>query len=182
MWALRWLFVLASLACVIDVAWSENWEGHLTSGDGTWILDLERAPIWPPPEPPSHEEFRKAFGDSEGFPAENAPDLWIRPVLNLEFTATDLLLRLWPVAVLAGLLYLILRRGNRDLILHCALSTGAGMTLGASVCLGLWFAYGGWGPPSPVFFGGTGWAVGLLAGIGSWMAGPARAGAGRQKA
>ena len=103
MWALRWLFVVASLVCVVDAAWSENWEGHLTSRDSTWIMSLERAPIWPPPEPPSYEEFREEFGESEGFPDANAPDLSIDPVLNLEFTATDLLLRLWPVAVLAGL-------------------------------------------------------------------------------
>jgi hypothetical protein len=178
MWALRWSFVVASLACFLDAAWSGNWEGHLTSGDATWILDMERAAIWPPSEPPSHEEFREAFGESEGFPANDAPGLTIRPVLNLEFTATDLLLRLWPVAVVAGLLYAILRRGRRDLILHCALYTGAGMTMGASVCLGLWLAHGGWGPPWPAFFGGTGWAGGLIVGFVFWTVGDTRAGNG----
>ena len=49
-----------------------------------------------------------------------------------------------------------------------AFATGVGMTLGASVCMGLWLTYGGWGPPAAAFHGGAGWAGGFVSGLASF--------------
>jgi hypothetical protein len=66
------------------------------------------------------------------------------------------------------LLYLAMRGERRDLTLHLALSAGIGLTAGAVACIGLWFLFGGWGPPAPEFFGGPGLVVGVVGGLASF--------------
>ena len=168
MQGLRWVFLLACLGCVAVVAWNGRWEGRLTRGNHTWIVDLDRTPVWTPPPDPSYARFQKDFKESQSFPAEETPDLAIRRALKLDWMAVDLLVYLWPVSVVAGLLYLATRGTRRDLILHLGLSAGIGLSAGAAACMGLWLLFGGWGPPVPEFFGGLGLVVSLVAGLASF--------------
>ncbi len=165
---IRSLFLVACLGCVGIIAWNGRWEARLTCAEHTWIVDLDPAPVWAPPEVPSYARFKHDFKDSEDFPAEESPGLSIRGVLKLDWVAVDLLLYLWPVTLIGAALYLALRGGDRDLVLHCAMSVSVGMTLAALACIGLWLLYGGWGPPAPELFGGLGLVGGLIAGLASF--------------
>jgi hypothetical protein len=171
MYGLRWLFLVACLGCVAAVAWNGRWEGHLTRGNQTWLVDLGFAPVWAPPADPRYARFQEDFKESEGFPSEGTPGLTIERVLKFDWMAVDLLLSLWPVTVASGLLYLAVRGGRRDLILHLGLSTGIGLTAGAAACVGLWLLLGGWGPSSPEFAGGLGLVVGVVVGLGYFKPG-----------
>jgi hypothetical protein len=171
MHALRFVFVLACLGCAAILVSNAPWEGRLTRGNHTWIVDLGRAPIWAPPPEPPYATFRQDFKESEGFPPEGPPSLAIRRVLRLDWMSADLLLYLWSVSVLAGLLYLAMRGHRRDLILYLALSVGVGLTAAAAACIGLWLFYGGWGPPFPEFFGALGLVAGIVAGLASFKQG-----------
>jgi hypothetical protein len=155
---LRWLFLLVCLGCVALVGINGRWEGWLTGPNCAWTVDLDRAPIWaPPPEPD--------FNESETFPPQGAPGLTIKRVLRVDRMAFDLLLSLWLATVICGVLYLATRGRRRDLVLHVGLFVGIGLTAGAITCVGLWLVFGGWGPPSPGFFGGLGLFGGIVAGL-----------------
>ena len=169
MYGLRLIFLAACLGCIAIVAWNGRWEGRLTRGNHTWIVDLGRAPVWAPPSDPVYAMFEEDFKASEDFPAEGAPGLIIRRVLKLDWMAVDLLLYLWFVTVAVGLLYLAMRRARRDLLLHLGLSAGIGLTAGAAVCIGVWLMFGGWGPPDPEFFGGIGLVLGIVLGLGTFQ-------------
>jgi hypothetical protein len=175
MHGLRWVFLLACFGGVAFAAWSGRWEGRLTSGNCTWIMDLGRNPVWAPPPDPQYAQFQEHFrGD---FPTEAPKGLTIQRVLKLDWMAADLLLYLWAVTVAFGLLYLAVRGERRDLILHLGLSTGIGLTAGAAFCIGLWMLFGGWGPPTPEFFGGLGLVVGIISGLASFQGSRAEQGA-----
>lgn len=165
---LRVAFLLACLACLAVVLVNGVWEGRLTRINHTWIVDLDRAPVWAPPEMPTYQRFATTFEGSDDFPAESMGGLAIERVLGIEEMALALLFHLWMLTVLAGLLYLLLRTGRRDLVLHLALFAGIGLTSSAVLCLGVWLAFGGWGPPAPTLFAALGLAVGLRAGFVSW--------------
>jgi hypothetical protein len=177
MYGLRWIFLVACLGSAALVAWSGRWEGRLTLGNHTWIVDLGRAPVWAPPPDPPYARFQEDFKESERFPTEGTPGITIQRVLKLDWMAVDLLLYLWAVTVASGLLYLATRGERRDLILHLGLSAGIGLTAGAAACIGLWLMFGGWGPPFPEFFGGLGLVGGVVAGLGSFRRGRAEPGA-----
>jgi hypothetical protein len=168
MYNLRWIFLVACLGCVAIVTLNGRWEGRLTLRNYTWIVDLDRAPVWAPPPDPPYAKFQKVFKESDDFPAGGTPGLTIHRVLKLDSLAVDLLLYLWPVTFFSGLLYLALRGERRDLILHCGLSAGIGLTAGAVVCIGLWLLLGGWGPPLPDCCGSLALFVGIFVGIRSF--------------
>lgn len=166
---LRWIFLVSCLGCVVIVAWNGRWEGRLTQGNCTWIVDLGRAPIWGAPLDPTYATFQAHFKESKDFPREGTSGFTIKRVLKLDWMAVDLLLYLWGVTVVGGLMYLAVRGIQRDLVLHLGLSAGIGLTGGASTCMGLWLMFGGWGPPAPEFFGGLGLVVGILVGLVSFI-------------
>jgi hypothetical protein len=170
---LWWLFIFACLGCVVAVAWNGRWEARLSAGSATWIQDLPRAPIWSPPAEPDYARFREAFS-GEGFPGPDQPGLSIRRVLKLDWMAIDLLFYLWPLTLAFGVVYLGLRERRRDMMLHLALSAGAGLTAAAVVCIGLWLVCGGWGAPAPEFFGAVGLVGGILTGWSSYRRAGAR--------
>jgi hypothetical protein len=159
------LFLVVVASSLRVVATRVEWEGRLRVANFTWITHLPLGPLWNPPEAPTYELFRDSFDD---LPPAGAPGLSIERILKWDWTLADLLLYLWVVNGLFGLLYLMLRRGRRDLVLHCGLGTALGLTGGAMACIGLWLVFGGWGPPCPEFFGLTGAIIGLLGSRLSW--------------
>jgi hypothetical protein len=181
MYVLRWSFLSACLGCVVIVVWNGRWEGRLTGGSHTWIVDLRRAPVWAPPPDPPYARFREDFKGSEDFPADGTPGLTIRSVLKLDWMTNDLLLHLWSVTAASVLLYLALRGERRDLILHLGLWAGIGLTAAATACIGLWLMFGGWGPPAPEFFGALGLVVGVIVGLGVFKRGRAEENPSRER-
>jgi len=167
--ALRWFFVAAFFGCIAVVAANARWEARLVRANHTWIVDLGRSPVWAPPSSDiTYARFKKDFSESNTFPTEDAPGTTIQRSLKIEWMAADFMLYLWPVSIVAGLLYLTLRGSQRDLILHVGMSVGIGLTTAVVVCVGIWILFGGWGPPAPEVFGGLGLLVGIIAGLGSF--------------
>jgi len=170
---LRWLLLGACLVSVAVVASKGYWEARLTDGNSSWIISLNRGPIWRVPEMPAFADFQRAFGDTERFPAEEDPGTTVVRALNWEWTAADLLLYLWLVSAVAGSLYRLARGACRDFVLHLAMCVGIGMSIAAICCIALWVLVGGWGLPAPEVFGGTGLLVGLSVGVISCIRSPA---------
>lgn len=169
---LRWVFLSVCLGYVALVACNGRWQGNLIQTNyGTWIVDLERAPIWSPPPEPVYTTFQKDFKNSENFPTEDDSSFTIKRVIRVDWMIVDLLLYLWPITVINGLLYYFTRGRKRDFVLHLGLFVGIGLTAGAVLCVGLWMLFGGWGPPSPEFFGILGLAGGILGGLVSFKRG-----------
>lgn len=172
MHVLRWVLLLACLGCCAFVITNGRWEGHLIQANyGTWIVALDRAPIWAPPPEAVYATFQKDFKDSEKFPAEDASGFIIKRVLKDDWMILDFLLYLWPVTVISGLLYYATRGRKRDFVLHLGLFAGIGLTAGAVLCVGLWLLFGGWGPPAPQFFGILGLSGGIVGGLVSFKQG-----------
>jgi len=128
----------------------------------TWFIDLDRRPVWSPPDVPAYGQFQDVFKD---LPAEATPGLSITRALMWDWMLVDLLLYLWGVAAAFGILYLLARGRRRDPVLHGALCLGAAMMAAAAACFGLWLLVGGWGAPAPELFGLVGVAAGTLLAI-----------------
>lgn len=161
---LRRVLVAVFVGAIGLVAWQGRWEGHLTRGNHTWIVDLGRAPIWSPPPTPTYAIFQSDVEGSKGFPAEETPGLVFKRILRIDWMVIDLLLFLWPATVVSGLVYLALRGERRDFLLHLGLCIGIGLSLGVVGCVGLWLLFGGWGPPAPELFGSLGLIGGIVGG------------------
>jgi hypothetical protein len=164
----RWVFLVACLACIVNVSWNGRWEGRLKLAGHTWIVDLGRSPVWDPPTEPPYAKFQEVFTLSKGFPVDGTQGTTINRALMLDWMAFDLLLYLWLITLAGGLGYLFVRKKRRSLILHLGLSVGIGLTASAVVCIGLWLLLGGWGPPVPEFFGGLGLVLGFVVGLASF--------------
>jgi hypothetical protein len=159
---LRTLFIAAVAVCATAVLERGRWEGRLRVGESTWLIDLDRRPIWVPPDVPAYRQFQEVFED---LPGEATPGLTITRALMRDWMLVDFLLYLWGVAAALGILYLLARGRRRDPVLHGALCLGAAMTAAAAACFGLWLLVGGWGAPAPELFGLVGVAAGTLLAI-----------------
>jgi hypothetical protein len=162
--ALRVVLIAGSLLAVGWPIVRSSWEARLILGNSSWIIDMGRHPAWEAPPAPSYSDFQQHFIQSGGFPPPNAP--WtMRMGLKWESIVLESLLYLWPVTVAIGLLYLIVRGPVRDVVLHCVLCAGAGLTLSVGACIAFWCVIGGWGAPMPILFGMSGLIGGLLGGV-----------------
>lgn len=161
---LKWAFVgIAIGVCFDRLAVNGQWEGRLRhSVFRTSIIDLPRSPIWSPPPLPDYADF-PADSDDGGLPAESSTPLVIERRLRFTFMYIDTLLWLWPVTLLAGVGYRVLRDNQRDRVLHLALCIGIGLSSAAACSIVLWMMLGGWGPPAPVFLGTVGLVAGAIA-------------------
>ena len=156
---LRTLFIAAVVLCVGVVLILGQWEGRLRLGDHTWYIDLDRRPVWNPPDVPGYGQFRAVFAD---LPAEATPGLTITPGLKWEWMLVDCLMYLWAVTAGFGILYLVVRGRRRDPVLHGGLCVGGAMSAAAVGCFAFWLLLGGWGPPAPGLFGLLGVVAGIL--------------------
>jgi hypothetical protein len=161
---LRWSVLIACLACVAWVAARGRYEARLSQGNQTWIIDLERSPVWAPPPVPPYERFKNEFND---LPPQGSGNT-INRVLKLDWMAVDLFLDLWIVMLLGGICYWASRGTRRDWLLHCVAASGVGLTAGWACCAGMWLICGGWGPPIPELFAGVGLLIGAGVGLSSF--------------
>ncbi len=151
----------------------------MTRQNCSWYIDLGRRPLWSPPALPGVEDFQANYGNSDTCPREIDDSVRFSRSLKLQWMLVDFLMFLWPVTLFCGLVYLLVRGKHRDLSLHISLFAGLGMTTGVLVCVQLYEMYGGWGPPSPEFFGGVGLALGVL--VGALTFRPARESTGKAR-
>ena len=162
---LRFLFLIVIVCCLAMTAARAQWESRLLVGNHTFIISMQRAPLWSSPDAPAYSQFREIFGE---LPPTGPPGLVF---LKWDWTLLDLLLYIWPVTVLFSAAYIALRGQRRDAVFHSVLGIAIGMTCGAAFCLGLWLLFGGWGPPAPEWFGSAGLVVGLFFALLDWAIG-----------
>lgn len=162
---LRWAFVGVAIGvCVYRLAVHGQWEGRLQHGRyQTWIIVLPKSPIWSPPPLPAYSDFAAVFDNDGDLPDEFSTPLVIERRLRFAFMYIDTLLWLWPVTLLAGIGYCVMRNDKRDWILYSALCIGTGLSSAVACSIVLWITLGGWGPPAPAFLGTVGLVAGAVA-------------------
>lgn len=167
--SLRFLFVALFAASVLLVDSRGRWEGHLVQSDGTWIVNLPAEPVWSPPAVPSYQTFRKTF---DTLPPEATTNTSIVRVFRFDTAMLDLAFCATIAAGVSGLIYLLIRQGSRDAMLHFALFISVGEVIAAASCFGLWLFLGGWGPPYPLLFALLGFGLGIHLGRWQWRDSP----------
>jgi len=175
---LRWLTIVAFMALIGATAVRIPWQGRLHHGSTTWLIDLGRAPIWRPPARPIYAEFERKFGrfdlDENPFPPADAAGLAVSRAVKWSFVSVEFFSSLWLLTVASSVLYASVHRRGADLVRSLVTWTAVGLSLAGALCLGLWAAYGGWGPPTPHLFGVFGLAAGLVAGGRAFVRGKMR--------
>jgi hypothetical protein len=152
----------------ILVAWTvarADWEANMTCGNRTWILDLNRAPLWNAPPLPTHSQFRKTFAN---LPSVQPAGCSFSRILKWDWMLLEMLLCLWPVTIVFGFIYVTARTNRRDLVLHCTAGIGFGLTGAAVTWFILLLMFGGFGPPFPEFIGLGGLMLGLVFALCLW--------------
>lgn len=140
-----------------------QWEAQLRTSDaGTFISQLPNAPIWQPPPVPEYGHFTKLFDSLPNVQPDTAA---IFVLFRWDWVAIELFLWLWLVTSAVGVLYVMTRGAYVDILLHFVLNIAIGLTVGACACVGLWLAFGGWGPPAPLFFATCGLILGIAIGL-----------------
>ena len=170
---LRLIFLSLLAASFLVVLTFAEWEAYLEHRTGTststMIMALPIRPVWSPPAEPTYEEFRKIFDD---LPPQMPAGFEKRRVLLYGRAILNFMLLAMASAGICGLLYVITRAGNRDVILHYAAYIGIGGVISGAACIILWLAFGGWGPPFPLFFALIGITLGVLLGRNRWRSSP----------
>lgn len=146
----RWLFVALTAGVLAWQAFHVPWEtkyfapGQSRSSVGYVHAD---APLWAGPAPLSVSQLAAlwpALSDLRFDPAGRT-----ETGINWEFLAEGVVAT-W--VLLAGLLWPVFLLGRSRPSWRRAMRFSLGLFAGAALCLGLWLAFGGWGPPSPLLF------------------------------
>ena len=143
------------IAALIAVA-NSHYEARLWTGSGTYIIALDRAPIWSPPPLPDYAAFTSTF---DNLPSFQPTGFTITRVHRWSWTLLGVALNFVPIALVTALVYFPLRERLRDPVLHLVGWIGIGLAGSAVLCILLWLISGGWGPPAPLFFAGLGIAA-----------------------
>ena len=128
------------------------------------IIDLPVAPLWDPPKTPAYEDFRKTFPD---LPVRQASTASVERVAKLDSILLNFFLCLWGICAIFAIIYWPSK--ERDLLLHLVLYLTSGLTAAAALCIVTWMLFGGWGPPTPLFFAFVGSLGGLALGALRWL-------------
>lgn len=89
-------------------------------------------------------------------------------ILKRDWMILDFLVCVWAITAAFGIVYLLARPKRPDVFLHGVACIAAGLTGSAALCVLLWIILGGWGPPSPLFFGVVGHVAGLVLGAATY--------------
>lgn len=141
------------------------WDGELFDGHCTYLIELDRAPAWKPPEPPEPAKFVEAFRVRHELMPE---DMVIRTHLKWDFMLLDFLLWFWGVSILFGVVSLSTAAGRHSISVYLIRWVAVSLTGAAAASVVLWEVAGGWGPPEPFHFAFGGIIAGIGLGIREW--------------
>jgi hypothetical protein len=136
--------------------------GSLFNGNQTWLIELPSQPVWQPPAAPSYADFRQDF---HNLPYDQPPQSAIGVELKWDIMLSTFLLCLLCVTVLFAALSLVLTPGPQYLGIYFIRALALSLASAAAICFLTWLLIGGWGPPSPLFFGLAGLIVGISMGF-----------------
>lgn len=147
---------------LVVAAWScwVPFEAHFSPAHPHLRTHLPDAPWWSPPPAPDYSRFPNVEPGSAGYRAreECAPyvavDLW--PAL------WRLATWLWSAIGFAVLVHFVSAVGARDRAMQGVAFPFGGSCLGLLLSLGLWIAWGGWGPPMLLELGLAGAFLGFV--------------------
>lgn len=154
----RWIVVVACLVAFAFVAARVPWRVQVQR----YGQQMGRAPLWDPPAPPDYASFVEQYG-KRGLPPEAEVDL--RPIVSWQGVAFDALVALWCALAFALFVHHTILEERRDRWLFVVGHAWLGLTAAAVVCVSLWLALGGWGPPAPLLLGAIGLLCGGAAGV-----------------
>jgi hypothetical protein len=140
------------------------WLGTLFDGNQTWLIHLDSQPVWSPPATPAYADFQIVFND---LPPQQSMRSKIDIQLEWDFMLVTFFLYLLGASVLFGI-HTLIRPGRRSLGVYIIRSLAISLTGAAATCFVVWLLVGGWGPPSPLFFGLVGLVVGIWIGLFTW--------------
>jgi hypothetical protein len=149
---LRLLLVALLIASALAAASRASWEAHLVCLKQTFVIDLPARPIWSPPAIPAYDVFKQAFSD---LPATEPSGAVPIRVFRYDYTVFWLFLYIAVSSAICGLLYLFIRRGLRDVVLHYALFVAVGYILLMVPCYPIWC----WGSEMLFSFLGVGFGL-----------------------
>jgi hypothetical protein len=162
---LRLLLFALLIASVLLAASNAFWEAHLICpmpmpiGKETFIVDLHTQPIWSPPTVPAYDIFRQTFSE---LPAKEPSDAVSVRIFRYDYTVFFLLLYVVVSSAVCGMLYLFIRKGMSDIVLHYALFVAVGYVLLMVPCYPIWC----WG--GEMIFSLFGIGFGILLGTLLW--------------
>jgi hypothetical protein len=164
---LRLLLFALLIASVLLAASRAFWEAHLVCpipvsagiDRQTFIIDLQAQPIWSPPTVPTYDIFRQSFSE---LPVKEPSDAVSLRIFRYDETVFLFILFAAVSSAVCGLLYLFIRKGMRDIVLHYALFVAVGYVLLMVPCYPIWC----WG--GEMIFSLFGIGFGILLGTLLW--------------
>ncbi len=161
----KYVILVVSVAAVLITFGNSYYDGHLWTGSSTYIIDLDRSPLWSPPPSPDYAAFKSTFDD---LPSSKPAEFTITRVHKWSWTLLDLALLFLLIGLISALVYFPLRKRLHDPVLHYAGWIGMGLAGSAILCFVLWVLVGGWGPPVPLLFTVLGVVSGAVVAAITW--------------
>ena len=146
----RWIFLLLTVGVL---AWSVHEVPRETryippGGSHTWSIVHAPAPLWAPPPAMDIAAFREAWSPEGRSQILDGGSLEL--CINWEMWLSGVA-AIW--VIFGGLLWPVFRLGARwEPSWGRAARFSLGLLTGCVSCFVLWLVFGGWGPPSPLFF------------------------------
>lgn len=132
---LRLIFFALLAAVVLLAGLHGSWEAHLKCLGGTFIIDLPVRPVWSPPMVPAYDFFRQTFNE---LPVKEPANAVALRIFRYDNTLFEFIFYAAVVSAVFGIVYLLIRRGARDVVLHHALFVAIGYVLVMVPCYPLW--------------------------------------------
>jgi hypothetical protein len=147
-----------------------EWQARLTTGWGSYLLNLDRGPAWDPPPLPPRDRFEAAF-------ANLPPGGVITREVRWDSLEPEAGAVVWVIALGFTPPYLWLRGGRRAPVFQVCTRLAWTLPAWVGVSVVLWVVVGGWGPPCCGCCLVCGFAHGAIAGLlGWWVPAPATGG------
>lgn len=147
----RWIFLILTIGVLVWSLHNVRWETRYTPPLGYPRFTISRgtSPLWAPPSEMTIAEFRETWSWADARP-QIVESGRVELLVNWEM-ALGGFAAIW--VIFGGLLWPVFRLGARwEPSWGRAARFSLGLLTGCASCFVLWLVFGGWGPPSPLFF------------------------------
>jgi hypothetical protein len=142
------MLVIWWLGSAVSAVFLVPWTAELRHERRGWLMPLGMHSLWWTPTAPDYAEFRAYCNNSPNFP--NRDDDWsIHTGYNKTMWFLTVVYRFWLGTFLCSLVYLVVRRSQRDHVLHYALWVSFCLFVICFVGFVFWIIVGFWWRPLP---------------------------------